>query len=510
MSKRLECAIPLNRVEGDLELKVAVENGRVVDSWSSGTMFRGFERIMVGRGALDGLVITPRICGICSMTHLTAAVNALDCIAGIVPPANAIRLRNVALMVETIQSDIRQSLLMYLVDFANPIFADHAWYEQAVARYQAMQGSRCIGAIKETKRLLEIVALIGGQWPHTSFMVPGGVVYAPPINDLQKSLQLLKGFKRWYEQTVLGCSLARWQAITSVAELDEWLNEQETHRSSDVGFLLSAGRAIGLDRLGIGHAHFLSYGAFNIPEGSLVVGSTGQLVASGFAVGQEVGSFDQRHIAEQVAYSWYADQTPGGLHPMEGVTTPVASGAEGNKYSWVKAPRYAGQAAETGPLAERVVARDPLFLDLLQCDQGASSLTRQLARLIRATHLFAAAEQWLNEMIAHQAMPYYLPVPPLLNGEGVGLTQAARGALGHWVKIREGRITHYQIITPTAWNGSPRDEQGVRGAWEQALIGTPLADPDDPVLAGMVVRSFDPCLVCSVHVIGGGRRRLMA
>ncbi|MBF0179344.1 MAG: nickel-dependent hydrogenase large subunit [Magnetococcales bacterium] len=507
-TQRIECHIPLNRVEGDLELRVAVENGRIVECWSSGTMFRGFERMLLGRAPLDSLVITPRICGICTITHLTAAVHALDRIAGVAPPANAVRMRNIALMVETIQSDLRQSLLMFLVDLCSPAFAGHPWHTEAGVRYQPLRGTRCIEAIRETKRVLEIIALLGGQWPHTSFMVPGGVVYAPPVIDFQKSLMLLKQFRQWYERTVLGCPLARWRELTSAGDLDAWLAERESQREGDVGFLLTAGRALGLDRLGIGHGHALSYGALEIPTGSEVVGTGGCLVPAGLVRGQgDVEPFDQRQIAEHVACSWYADY-PDGLHPMVGITEPVASGAEGKKYSWVKAPRYAGLAAETGPVAERMVAQDPLYLDLARRDQGISALTRQLARLTRPVTLFASAEQWLTELIASHQDPFYLPVEPLRQGEGVGLTQAARGALGHWVRVENGQIVHYQIITPTAWNGSPRDGQGVRGAWEEALIGTPLPDPDDPVLAGMVVRSFDPCLVCSVHVVGGGRRVL--
>ncbi|MBF0613901.1 MAG: nickel-dependent hydrogenase large subunit [Magnetococcales bacterium] len=511
ITQRIECHIPLNRVEGDLELRVAVEGGRIVESWSSGTMYRGFERMLVGRAPLDSLVITPRICGICTITHLTAAVQALDQIFGVVPPSNAVRMRNLALMIETIQSDIRQSLLMFLVDLSTSVGMGHAWHAEAQVRYQALRGIRCIAAVKETKRLLEIIALLGGQWPHTSFMVPGGVVYAPPVVDFQKAVLLLRQFRNWYEQTVLGCGCARWLELASVGDLEAWLAESASHRQGDVGFLLRAGRDLGLDRLGIGSGNFLSYGALPIPVDSGLFGSGGQLVGAGFVagLGQTVG-FEEQKIAEHVACSWYADY-PGGLHPMIGITEPVASGAEGKKYSWVKAPRYAGLVAETGPVAERVVMQDPLFMDLARRDQGVSALTRQLARLVRPAYLFGAAEQWLHELIRHQAESFYLSVESVSQGEGVGLTQAARGALGHWVKVENGQIAHYQIITPTAWNGSPRDEHGMRGAWEQALLGTPLADPDadDPVLAGMVVRSFDPCLVCSVHVVDGGGRRTL-
>jgi len=177
------------------------------------------------------------------------------------------------------------------------------------------------------------------------------------------------------------------------------------------------------------------------------------------------------------------------------------------KYSWSKAPRYAGLPAETGPLAERIVGGDPLFGDLLRRD-GANLVIRQLARLTRPATLLAAMESWLGEMAARPDQPYYEPVPPIKDGRGFGLVEAARGALGHWVEIRDGKIARYQIVTPTAWNGSPRDHAGVRGPWEEALIGTPIADIDNPVEAGHVVRSFDPCLVCTVHVVGADKTPL--
>ncbi|MEO5347116.1 MAG: nickel-dependent hydrogenase large subunit [Magnetococcus sp. YQC-9] len=505
-TKRVTCDIPLNRVEGDLEIKVALEGGRVVDAWSSGTMFRGFERIMEGRGPLDGLVITPRICGICSLTHLYAAARALDQIYGVAPPANAVRLRNLALMVETVQSDVRQSLLMFLVDFANPAHAGRSFYPDAVARYEPLRGARCLEAVRETKQLLEIVAIIGGQWPHTSFMVPGGVVFSPALPDLFKCRNRVVRFKRWYEETVLGCSLERWQQVDGGEALDRWLGEQPAHRAGDVGQLLRMGGEIGLDALGQGPGRFLSVGSLPLPSGSAVSGwgAGPDLVPAGFVDGKTVHPFSQQMVSEHVAWSWYADQ-PGGLHPFASVTDPVASGAEGHKYSWVKAPRYFGLTVETGPLAEGVVAGHPLLTDLVRAN-GPSALTRQLARLIRPALMLPVMERWIDELIAEHSGKFYQPAPLLKDGQGVGLIQAARGALGHWVTIEKGRIARYQIITPTGWNGSPRDANGVRGPWEEALLGTPLEDPDNPVMAGHVIRSFDPCLVCAVHVVGSSRR----
>lgn len=501
MTKRILCDIPLNRVEGDLEIRVALENNRVVDAWSSGTMFRGFENIILGRGALDGLVITPRICGICSTTHLMAAARALDQIAGVTVPDNAIRLRNTALLAEHCQGDVRQSVLMFLPDFATAAYTDHPLHAEAVKRYAPLQGERCIDVVRQTKTLLEIIAILGGQWPHSSFMVPGGVSYIPPLAELNQCRHILRRYRQWYERSVLGCTLERWQDVQSAADLDAWLNESAAHRDSDTGFLLRFADTAGLCELGRGHGHFLSSG---LPDMPLETAATPYRFATGFVdkAGQ-ARPFDQMQVAEHVAASWYADY-PGGRHPFEGITEPHATGAEGKKYSWSKAPRYLDQPAETGPLAERIVGGDPLFSDLLRRD-GVNLVIRQLARLTRPARLLPAMEIWLDEMITRPDQPYYTPVQAMPDGQGCGLIEAARGTLGHWVAIRDGKIARYQIVTPTAWNGSPRDSAGVRGPWEEALIGTPIKDIANPVEAGHVVRSFDPCLVCTVHVVGAGR-----
>lgn len=501
MTRRIIRELPLNRVEGDLEIRIELEGRRIVDAWSSGTLYRGFENLMIGRGPLDGLVITPRICGICSTTHLMAAARALDRIAGVPPPANAVRVRNLALMVETCQSDLRQSILMFMPDFAIPAYAPHPLHAEAAARYAPVKGGRCIEAVRETRSLLEIIAILGGQWPHSSFMVPGGVTYVPNLAELNQCLGILRRFRGWYERTVLGCTLERWQAIRSVDELDAWLAERAEHRDGDAGFLLRFAGEAGLAGQGRGHGHFLSCGSLDVPAGSAVQGADGMLVAAGFlAADGERRTFDQSQIAEHVAASWYAD---GGAprHPFDGETRPQATGADGRKYSWSKAPRYAGLPAETGPLAERLVAGDPLFADRLRI-HGADLVGRQLARLTRPATVLAAMETWLRELVANLAQPFYETVPPLREGRGIGLIEAARGALGHWVEIDEGRISRYQIVTPTAWNGSPRDDTGVRGPWEEALVGLDVADIDHPFEAGHVVRSFDPCLVCTVHVVG--------
>jgi hydrogenase large subunit len=491
--------VPLNRVEGDLEVRVELADGIVQDAWCSGTMYRGFEKILAGRGALDGLVITPRICGICGTSHLTSAARALDMIAGVTLPPDAVRMRNLALMTEHIQSDARHAFLMFAADFTNPAYKKCSLYEQAVQRYAPFQGQTAIETIQQTKKVLEIIAIIGGQWPHSSYMVPGGIASIPSAGDLLQCQLLLQQYRRWYEQRVLGCSLERWREVQNELDLENWLEQNDAQRQSDLGFYVRFAREIGLDKIGRGPGSFISFGAFDLPQGTAVRAPRGSasLAPAGFVQGAEERRFRHEKISEHVAYSWFEDYA-GGLHPFEGETQPYATGQESAKYSWAKAPRFDGLPAETGPLAEMLVAGNPLFVDLVGRN-GANAYLRELARLVRAAELIPAMETWLAETTGDAQ--FYAPPGEIIEGHGVGLTQAARGALGHWMRVADGAIEHYQIITPTAWNASPRDSDGVRGPMEEALVGTGVRDESNPVELGHVVRSFDPCLVCTVHTV---------
>lgn len=501
---RVTIDVPVNRVEGDLEVSAVLEDGVVVDARASGTMYRGFERILQGRGALDGLVLTPRVCGICSTSHLAAAAAALDAIAGVEVPHEARRVRNVLLLVEQLQSDVRHSFLTFTADFANPAWRERPLFEEAVRRYEPFRGETVLETVRQSRGLPEVVAILAGQWPHSSSMVPGGVVSLPASADLLRCRLLLARFREWYEERVLGCPLDRFAAISTAGELDAWLDESEAHARSEVGFFLRFGREIGLHRTGRGCGTFLSFPSPPLPEDGTVKGpgGSGRVVPGGLARNGEVRPLDEAMVGEDVSHSWAASY-PGSRHPYEGETRPYASGREGERYSWAKAPRYGGLPAETGPLAERAVARDPLFTALLST-HGPSTLVRELARLTRPVWTLPAVETLLRE--TDPAGRFYVPPGDLGSGRGAGLVSAARGALGHWVTLADGRIERYQIVTPTSWNASPRDEAGRRGPMEEALVGTAVADVENPVELGHVVRSFDACLVCTVHAVHLGHR----
>ena len=491
--------IPLNRVEGDIEIHVEFdEDHRVRDARSVGTLYRGIENLLNGRAPLDSLVITPRICGICTTAHLSAASKALDMAYSAIVPDNAQRLRNITLLVEHLQNDLRHLFLLFMPDFTSWLYKDHPMYAEALRRYEILKGETAVQTAQETKKIVEIIAILGGQWPHSSFMVPGGVVSVPNSNEIAQCRNILRNFRKWYERRVLGCTLARWEEVHSRKELEAWLKASPAHEQSELGFFIRFSLTAGLDRLGQGCENFISCGGPSLPLSTEVKGLKGTdlLLPPGFFSPDGVVDFDQTKIIEDITCAFYHGDN---RHPSVGFTMPDLDDAGGRKYSWAKAPRYEGEASEAGPLADFLTAEVPLFVEWVR-DQGASVFLRELARFARPAFLLPVVEQWLSEM-ADCSSSFYHDYQKLDSTKGIGLVLAPRGMLGHWVRIEDGRIANYQVITPTAWNASPKDVQGTPGPFEQAVIGTVVKDPDHPVEVEQVVRSFDPCLVCTVHAV---------
>lgn len=496
----------LNRVEGDLELDLAVADGKVVDAWCIGTLYRGFEQILIGRAPMDALAITPRVCGICGTAHLMTAVHALEKAFAIAVPPNATRVRNLCLMAEEVQSDCRQTFLMFCIDLCNTAYAGQPFHVEATNAFAEMQGSLYRQAIRNSKRLLEIVALFGGQWPHSSYMVPGGVTALPSARQVQEADSIVESYISWYEEDVLGGSLEAWLGLETTGAFNAWISAP-SRRNSAVALFTHACRAAGLDQVGAGIGRYLSYGCHPDPE--LWASPYDQrhcLRASGLFDGAEVHPLDQSLIAEDVSHSWYHDRQEEPRHPFQGETMPKYQ-PDGRRYTWAKVPRYGDAVVQTGPLAQLLVAGDPLSRSLLK-QHGASAWLRQLMRFHRPASTLMAMRAMLRGLAdpATAGGPYVLPAELGSDGEGFGLVEAARGSLGHWVKIKDGRIAKYQIVTPTAWNASPRDRGERRGHWEESLIGLEVGNEEDPLLVGHVIRSHDPCLVCTVHFVESGRR----
>ena len=213
-----------------------------------------------------------------------------------------------------------------------------------------------------------------------------------------------------------------------------------------------------------------------------------KLLSGGRYTGGAAGSVDPAQITEYVTYSWFTDAC-GGKNPAAGLTEPDPD-KEG-AYTWLKAPRYADEVHELGPLA-RMWVND-------EYTNGISALDRIVARALEAKKIADAMDGWLDELVPDG--PVYASSAIPAQATSAGLTEAPRGALGHWMDINDSVITRYQVVTPTAWNASPKDHLDQMGPIESALIGTPVADMSQPVEVLRVVHSFDPCLACAVHMV---------
>jgi len=487
--KTIELQIPLNRVEGDLDIKIKVEDGVITQAQSVGTLYRGFENILKGRDPLDALVMTPRVCGICSISHLSAAVKALESAYGITPPAQAVRFRNLSILCENLQSDLKQVFLMFMADFASDYYKDSSFYEEAKEFYEPFKGSLSRSLLNSTKDVLKIIAYIGGQWPHTSHMVPGGLNVLADDLEIFRIRFLIVKFKQWLEKEVIKTDLKRFSEIDSIDKFEKFIDENP---KSHISIFYKIAKETNLFEIGKTGYGFMNFGSIDLPNGET-------LIKKSFYK-NSLEKLDITKIDEDVTYSWY-DKSVDDL--FEAQTIPNMDKDDG--YSFTKAPRYKKEAAQTGALGEELALGDKLFIELYE-KYGDCVFVRELARMVRPIRYINFMESEIEEIIKHKDDPVYEKPTYTKDCMGIGLTHAARGALGHWLKIEDNKIANYQIISPTTWNGSPKDGNGNLGAWEKALIGLKIKDIDNPMEMGHVIRSFDPCLVCTVHFIGSDKK----
>jgi hydrogenase large subunit len=431
-------------------------------------------------------------------------------------PPNALLLRALGQACETIQSIPRWFYAIFATDLANKKFANKSLYPEVVKRFSAYVGTSFQTGVTASGLPVEVYAIFGGQWPHSSYMVPGGVMCAPTLKDITKAHAIMNQFKNdWLETVWLGCSIERYRKVQSWDDLMAWVDENDSQRNSDLGLFIRASLEFGLDKLGQGCGNYIAYGTYlhkdkyNKPT---IEGRNDALISpSGFynSHTKEYSNFDHLQIKEHVNHSWYEDVKA--AHPWdEPIPTPLKSQNLENsdfnkKYSWSKAPRYMGLPAEAGPLSRCLMYAKPNNLPHQTKDfmiksafdkMGPSVFLRTLARMHEAPMLFEYIDTWLREIDLDGE--FYIK-PEERDGKGFGATEAARGALAHWVEIENGVIKNYQVMAPTTWNVGPNDEAGKSGPIEAALEGIEIEDSNDPVEVGLVARSFDSCLVCTVH-----------
>jgi uptake hydrogenase large subunit len=506
---------PVGRVEGDLDVRVDIEDGIVTRAWTSAELFRGLEIILRDKDPQAGLVVTPRACGICGASHLTCAAWALDTAWQTELPRNAILARNIGQLAESMQNIPRYFYGLFAVDLTNKKYRQSKFYEEAVKRFAPFTGKSYELGVTVSGKPVEMYALFGGQWPHSSYMVPGGVMCAPTLTDVTRSWALLEYYRNtWLEPCWLGCSLERYEQIKSYDDFMVWLDESPAHANSDLGFFWRMALDIGLNRYGAGIERYVSWGYLphedKYQKPTIAGRDAALLVRSGIYDGKtdQHSPMAQEFTRENTSHAWY-DEGDADVHPFDRVVRARKKNATDfdRGYSWSTAVGHSEFGRlEAGPLARQLVSggthgdawqyRDPFILDMYRRLGGASVLLRQIARMHDTINSYRQAERCLREFRLND--PWYIK-PKERDGRGFGATEAARGALAHWIEVKDGKIKNYQIISPTTWNIGPRDNTGAAGPIETALVGAPIADPTDPVEVGHVARSFDSCLVCTVH-----------
>nr|WP_207168388.1 nickel-dependent hydrogenase large subunit [Thiocystis violacea] len=475
---------PFNRVEGDLEVRLDVDGDRVREAWVVSPLYRGFEQMLLGKAPLDALVIAPRICGICSVSQSMAAAYALAQAQGLQMPRNGQRATNLILACENLADHLTHFYLFFMPDFARPVYADQSWYAGVVERFRAGTGSALREVLPGRAQLLHLMGLMAGKWPHSLSLQPGGSTRAVQPQERIRLGMILAGVRQLLERTTFGDRLETIAGLDSAAALAVW-RDAAPPDSSDFRRFLHLADALDLTTLGRGVDRFMSVGSYPL-DGRRC-----------FARGlwwNGLQPLDLAGITEDLSHSWMF----GGVepqHPSAGNTVPVAE--KPGAYTWCKAPRLRGEAVEVGALARQLVDGQPLMRALVAAS-GGNVANRVIARLIEAARILVEMESWVRALRPGEPFCDHAVIPD--EAQGVGLVEAARGSLGHWLRIRNGRILNYQIIAPTTWNFSPRDHQGLPGPLEQALVGAPVRPGErTPVAVQHIVRSFDPCMVCTVH-----------
>ena len=478
---------PFNRVEGDLEVTLELAAGEVRAAYVNSPMYRGFEQILQGKSPADALVLVPRICGICSVAQSAAAAQALADAMGLAPPANGRISANLLLATENLADHISHFYLFFMPDFARAAYRSRPWFDLAESRYRAISGSAAATVLPARADFMRLMGLMAGKWPHSLGLQPGGSSQPLQASEKIRVYRELRQFRGFLEAMLFGDELESIAAIDSLEALAVWKSLRPA-QASDFRLFLEIAGDLRLDRLGRGGDAMLSYGSYAQDEGRLLPAGVWDARTG------QVQRFDSCDVREDVSHAWYA-QAEAPQAPGEGATVPLAD--KPGAYSWCKAPRWAGRVVETGALARQQVAGTPLVRAMV-ADAGANVASRVLARLLEVAQLLPQMEAWASQLAPGE--PYCAVGEMPRDASGVGLVEAARGALGHWLVVRRGRIHGYQIVAPTTWNFSPRDAQGVPGALEQALVGTAVAAGDEsPLAVQHIVRSFDPCMVCTVH-----------
>jgi hydrogenase large subunit len=318
-------------------------------------------------------------------------------------------------------------------------------------------------------------AIWGGRTPHYQNIVVGGVTSLPDVNQVARFRSMLDEQAKFVNEVYIPDVLA-----------------------------FGTGPLWPLATMGVGggHYNYMSYGDFKKDAaGKNMVFPAGIIMGLNPA-NIKVDAVDPGKITESVKYAWYKENKP--VHPYNG--EQVFNLDKKDAYSFVKAPRYNGKPVEVGPLARMIIAKNPAVLDLVGKGAKPGAVARHAARAVETKLVVDACYNWIDQLLTEMTKPGFKihdtdHWDPPETGMGAGFSEPPRGALGHWIKIKDKKIENYQAVVPSTWNASPRCENGIRGQYEESLIGAPVPDPKNPVNVVRIIRSFDPCLACAVHII---------
>jgi hydrogenase large subunit len=500
---------PVTRIEGHLKIEVEIKNGMVKDAWSSGTMARGFEALLIGKDPRDAPYVTSRFCGVCFSVHQLASARALDAAFGAEVPWGGTLLRNLNMGAEYIYDHVLHFYHLSALDYIDIM---------AVAQYKGKD--KDLLAVKD-----KIVGLVKANdtFPLTPRYEPDEFSVKDPdmvisavkhyidalaMHAKARNMGAIFGGRTPHYQSIVVGGCTQYPDVNMVARFRAMLDEQakfvnEVYIPDVLAFGMGPLFPLAKMGLGAGHTNYLSYGALEKdPDGRDLVFPAGVIMNLNPA-NIKVSLVDTDKITESVKYAWYKQDKP--QHPYNGKQEFDLD--RKGAYSFVKAPRYDGQVMEVGPLARMLIAKNPTLLGLVGKGVKPGAVARHAARAIETKLVLDACYQWCDDLLSAMTKPGFkihdtAHWEPPERGMGAGFYEAPRGALGHWVKIKDKKIDSYQAVVPSTWMASPRDEKKLRGQYEESLIGVPVPDPDNPINVVRVIRSFDPCLACAVHLIG--------
>jgi hydrogenase large subunit len=545
---------PITRIEGHLRIDVEVDGGAVTKAWSSGQMFRGIERILLGRDPRDAWLFTQRFCGVCTTVHAITSVRAVENALGLEVPLNAQYIRNLIVAAHAMHDHIVHFYHLSALDWVDVVSALKADVAKAAALGEKLSpwpgnSRQQLQAVKD--RLTGFVAggqlgiFANGYWGHPAMKL------APEVNLLAVAhyLEALE-YQRKVNQVValLGGKTPNIQnlavgGVANAINLDNQatLNMEKLYyikqRLDEIKSFIEQVYFVDVCAVGAMYADWLAYGkgvtnylavpdfpldtkgtSFDMPGGTIMNGDLKTI--------REIKRFDEpyfrENVSENIAHAWYeGDWT---RHPWDEETVPTYTGYKADgKYSWVKAPRFDGKVMQVGPLAQVLVAftlgHAPTVkwatktLETAGTIAGArlgpevlhSTLGRHAARMIRTAVISElATRHWelLVENIGKGDLAIFnKPVFPKGEQRGFGFHEAPRGTLSHWIVIEDGKIANYQAVVPSTWNAGPRDDKDQAGPYEASLVGNPVADPERPLEVLRTIHSFDPCIACAIHTV---------